>query len=297
MVFKTVFQTCRPSFLVLTPVCVLLGLSLAISTTESINYLTFIAIFIGALCAHMSVNMLNEYADFKSGLDFKTEKTSFSGGSGALPSSPEDAGAVLMFGIATLVITVIIGLYFIVTHSAQVLPIGLVGVVIVFTYTKWLNRLPLLCLISPGLGFGVLMVIGTYVVLTNEITQNVWLISIIPFLLINNLLLLNQYPDIEADKTIGRKTFPIAFGLKISNVVYGISIVASYGFLLGLVINDRLPTMSLLALIPIVFSVYSFIGAVKYSSEIGKHPKHLAANVVAAIFTPLLLAISIFIGT
>jgi 1,4-dihydroxy-2-naphthoate octaprenyltransferase len=35
----------------------------------------FIIILIGALSAHISVNMLNEYYDFKSGLDLKINKT------------------------------------------------------------------------------------------------------------------------------------------------------------------------------------------------------------------------------
>ncbi len=38
---------------------------------------------LGAFLAHISVNTLNEYFDFKSGLDLETIKTPFSGGSGA----------------------------------------------------------------------------------------------------------------------------------------------------------------------------------------------------------------------
>jgi hypothetical protein len=49
-------------------------------------------IFIGALFAHISVNTLNEYFDFKSGLDLTANKTPFSGGSGALPNTPDVAG-------------------------------------------------------------------------------------------------------------------------------------------------------------------------------------------------------------
>src|SRR3972149_4971344 len=41
---------------------------------------------IGLLLTHISVDVFNEYFDFKSGVDLKTQKTPFSGGSGALPA-------------------------------------------------------------------------------------------------------------------------------------------------------------------------------------------------------------------
>jgi 1,4-dihydroxy-2-naphthoate octaprenyltransferase len=203
----TVLKTMRPSFLVLTLACVFLGFCTSFATGTTINSTLLALIFIGAMSAHISVNMLNEYHDFKSGLDFKTKKKPFSGGSGALPNNPKIANAVLFFGLLALFITIAIGIYFITTIGGAILPIGLVGLVLIVTYTRWLNRMPLLYLIAPGLGFGLLMVVGTHIVLTFEYSQLVWLISLIPFFLINNLLLLNQYPDMEADASVGRNTF------------------------------------------------------------------------------------------
>ena len=160
MQFKVVLLTSRPSFLVLTPICVFLGYSAALYNHYAIDYLLLTLILIGALCAHISVNMLNEYHDFRSGLDAKTIKTPFSGGSGALPANPDMAPFILMLGLVTLSITVLIGFYFISVRGLQLLPIGLVGVILILTYTQWLNRYPLICLIAPGAGFGLLMVIG-----------------------------------------------------------------------------------------------------------------------------------------
>ena len=96
------------------------------------------------------------------------------------------------------------------------MPIGIVGLALIVTYTQCINHLPLLCLIAPGLGFGVLMVmvVGTQIVLTGEHTPLAWLISLVPFFLVNNLLLLNQYPDIKADSDVGRKNIAIAIGIK-----------------------------------------------------------------------------------
>lgn len=207
---KITIQTIRPSFLVLTPVCIFLGLSTSLTTLSSINFFIFFLVFVGAISAHISVNTLNEYYDFKSGLDFKTIKTPFSGGSGALPDNPGLAKLILTAGLVSLLVTIIIGIYLIMEQGIQILPVGIIGVVLIITYTQWLNRLPVLCLVAPGLGFGILMVIGTHMILAREHSQLPWLISLVPFFLINNLLLLNQYPDISADASVGRKTFPIA---------------------------------------------------------------------------------------
>jgi 1,4-dihydroxy-2-naphthoate octaprenyltransferase len=296
MNLKTGLQTIRPSFLVLTPVCVFLGLSTSLTIESPINLSLFFIILMGAVSAHISVNTLNEYHDFKSGLDLKTIKTPFSGGSGALPDNPEMASSILMIGLASLYVAIIIGIYLLLGHSMQILPIGLVGVALIITYTQWLNRVPFLCLIAPGLGFGILMVVGTHVVLNGEYSQLTWLISLVPFFLINNLLLLNQYPDIKADASVGRNTFPIAFGIKISNLVYAIFMLAAYSLILLYIVKGYIPMLSIIALLPLVFSLYALIGAVKYTSKIGDYPQYMGANVAASILTPLLLGISIVYG-
>jgi 1,4-dihydroxy-2-naphthoate octaprenyltransferase len=137
---NTVLKTMRPSFLVLTLACVFLGFCTSFATGTTINSTLLALIFIGAMSAHISVNMLNEYHDFKSGLDFKTKKTPFSSGSGALPNNPKIAKGVLFFGLLALFITIAIGIYFITTIGGAILPIGLVGLVLIVTYTQWLNR-------------------------------------------------------------------------------------------------------------------------------------------------------------
>jgi len=293
---NTVLKTMRPSFLVLTLVCVFLGFCTSFATGATIDNTLFTLVFIGAMSAHISVNMLNEYHDFKSGLDFNTKKTAFSGGSGALPSNPKIVNLVLLLGLLSLFITMIIGIYFMTIVGTLILPIGLIGLVIIITYTQWLNRMPLLCLIAPGFGFGLLMVIGTHVVLTFECSLLVRLISLIPFFLINNLLLLNQYPDMQADASVGRNTLPLAFGIKCSNLVYSLFMVAAYSLIVLYVLVGILPTISVIALIPMGLTMFSLIGAIKHKSNIGNFPKYLAANVAATILTPFLLGLTILIG-
>lgn len=296
MHLKTILQSTRPSFLVLAPVCILPGFSTSFVTHSPINSFTVFLILLGAIAAHVSVNMLNEYYDFKNGLDLITEKTKFSGGSGALPVHPEMAGGVFVVGLVALLVTLLIGFYFMLERGMQVLPVGIVGVILVITYTPWLNRSPLLCLIAPGLGFGVLMVVGTQVILTGEYSELSWLVSLVPFFLVNNLLLLNQYPDIKADFSVGRNTFPIAFGVNKSNLVYGAFAFSAYALVLLYVVLGYIPSLCLIALIPLVFSWFALYGAIKYADKIGAHPQYLGANVAATILTPLLLGILIVVG-
>ncbi len=294
--FKSVLMTARPSFLALTPACIFLGASIVIYQKLPIDNYLLLMITVGAISAHVSVNMLNEYLDFKSGLDLQTVKTAFSGGSGALPENPDAARATLVIGLISLVLTILIGIYLLMTKATLILPIGTVGIVLILSYTQWLNKHPMLCLLSPGLGFGVLIVIGTYVVLTGKQTQLAWLLTLPPFLLINNLLLLNQYPDIDADARIGRKTLPIVYGITKSNLVYMVFLVCCYALIVYYICKDYIPSLSLIALLPLPCSLYAGYGAVKHGAQIGLFSRYMAANVAASILLPMLLSVGLLLG-
>jgi len=296
MNLKTILRTIRPTFLVLTPVCVFLGMSVSVATGTTIDWFKFLLVISGAIFSHIGVNTLNEYLDFKSGLDLVTEKTAFSGGSGALPENPEMADYVLLFGLFSLFLSILVGLYLLMEVGLIILPVGLLGLILVISYTQWINRNALLCLIAPGVGFGVLMVVGTDVSLAGSHSLKALLVSLVPFFLMNNLLLLNQFPDMKADASVGRKTFPIVYGLKISNIVYAVSALAAFSLIVVYIIAGYIPVLSVIALVPLVFSAVALKGAVQYMSEVKDHPGYMAANVIAALTTPLFLGIAIILG-
>ncbi|WP_448211784.1 prenyltransferase [Colwellia sp. MEBiC06753] len=155
-----VLQTFRPSFLILTPVCLFLAAAFAHAQGISFALTSLIIIFLAALLAHIAVNTLNEYQDFTSGLDLLTKRTPFSGGSGTLPNNPQLAATTLVLGVVSVLLIVILGGYLAYQTTFALIPFGLIGLAIVITYTKWLNRSPWLCLIAPGTGFGIIMVVG-----------------------------------------------------------------------------------------------------------------------------------------
>lgn len=296
MKYKAIIKSTRLPFLILTPVCLLLGWSPVIAGRTEVGIHLFLLSFIGAMLAHIAVNTLNEYWDFKSGLDLHTNRTQFSGGSGALPDQPEFAAAVFIVGILSLVGIFLIGVFFVWEYSWKIIPIGLAGLVLIATYTGWINKHPLLCLIAPGTGFGFLMIAGASFALTGEYSMSLGLISLIPFFLVNNLLLLNQYPDIEADKQAGRNHLPIAYGVKTANMVYGMFAIMTVVTIVGLVLFDILPPLSLIALLAMPLAFFSLSGAIKYQANIGNYPQYLGANVAVTLLVPSLLAISIIIS-
>jgi 1,4-dihydroxy-2-naphthoate octaprenyltransferase len=286
----------RIPFLVLTPACVSLGVGSAIWTTGEVRVLFVVLALIGALSAHISVNSLNEYFDYRSGLDFRTKRTPFSGGSGVLPENPNTAGYALIIGLVSLALTGIVGIYFIQVWGWRLLPLGLIGLFVIVFYTIWFTARPLLCLAVPGLGFGTLMVMGTDFVLTGSYSCTAFVASLVPFFLVSNLLLLNQFPDVEPDRSVGRRHLPIALGLRRSSLIYGVFLLLSYvSIALGVHLH-HLPRFSLIGLFTIAIALPAFAGAYRFGEDIERLIPYLGLNVVVVILTPLLVAAGLFLG-
>jgi 1,4-dihydroxy-2-naphthoate polyprenyltransferase len=294
--YACIFGPMRPPFLLLTPACVVLGVGTAFRSSGTVSVSLVILILIGAVCAHISVNAFNEYFDFKSGLDFRTQRTPFSGGSGALPENPQHAHYALETAVATLAIAGIIGIYFLYVRGLALLPLGILGLLIIFVYTPWLTRNPFLCLIAPGLGFGPLMVMGTDFVLRGTYSLPAFITSLVPFFLVSNLLLLNQFPDVDADRSIGRKPFPIVFGKRTSTHLYGAFLLMTYLSIIIGVESNQLPLVSLLGLLTIALAVPAYVGVLRHAENRNKLIPYMALNVITNLATPVLIAIGLFSG-
>lgn len=297
MQIKTLLKAARMPFLVLTPVCILFAYSIAKQTETSPNLADTLMILLGALAAHIAVNLLNEYQDFRSGLDLLTNKTPFSGGSGALPENPEGIRIVLLSALICLALVAWIGIHFISTQGTLVLlPIGVLGILLIIGYTQYINRLPWFCLFSPGFGFGTLMVLGTVLLLSGNINAQALMLSLIPFFQVNNLLLLNQFPDIEADRQIGRKHFPINYGTELSAKVYGAFALIPFILISAMLLMGSLPSLGAIALLPLLPALLTVKAVNRHQGKIGEHPKFLALNVMVTLLTPTLLAVSLLLG-
>jgi 1,4-dihydroxy-2-naphthoate octaprenyltransferase len=294
---KYVLGPMRLPFLVITPACVLTGLGTAVwSSTEKVSGLYFFLALIGGICAHISVNSFNEYFDFKSGLDARTIRTPFSGGSGTLQEKPEFARQALITALTALAIVGLIGLYFLYVRGLALLPLGVLGLFVIAAYTPWFAHNPFLSLISPGVGFGILMVMGTDFVLTGRYSWTAFIASLVPFFLVSDLLLLNQFPDIEADRSVGRRNFPILLGARKSSLIYGAFLLMTYlSIIIGIILR-YLPWACILGLLTVVIAVPAFIGAYRHGEDIKKLMPYLVLNVIINVVTPILVAVGLFLG-
>jgi 1,4-dihydroxy-2-naphthoate octaprenyltransferase len=293
---KLLLGPTRPPFLVLAPACALLGASTAYWATGKINWLHLALVLVGAVAAHISVNAFNEYFDFKSGLDATTRPTPFSGGSGTLPQHPELARAALLTACGALVVTMAIGLYFIVVGGWGILPLGLLGVLLTYAYTRWLVYNPITCLLAPGTGFGLVMVLATHYVLAGSYSWAAFVAALVPFFLVNNLLLLNQFPDMEADRAVGRKHFPILIGRRRSSLIYGLFLLLTYLAILIGVALKVLPSASLLGLGTLFLAVPAARNAYRYADDIPHLIPSLGLNVLINLLTPVLMAVGLILA-
>jgi 1,4-dihydroxy-2-naphthoate polyprenyltransferase len=292
---KTILGPMRTPFLILGPVCVLVGLGTALFTKGSVNWLYFVLALIGGLTAHISVNAFNEYDDFKTGLDCQTQKTPFSGGSGTLQVHPEMAPVALATALIAMAVTGGIGLFFVRLRGWELIPLGVTGLFLLYAYTVWMVRSPVLCLLAPGFGFGTLMVLGTHFVLTGEYSWIAFVASLVPFFLVSDLLLLNQFPDVEADQGIGRRHYPILLGRKTSGYIYIAFLLAAYTAIILGVSFGLLPKFSLFGLLTLVLAVPVIRNVLKNSENIPALIPSMGQNVLINLATPVLLAIGLFI--
>ena len=293
---KYLLGVIRAPFLILAPACVLVGVGTAYWQTGSLNGWYVLLAFMGGLTAHITVNVFNEYFDFKSGLDSKTERTPFSGGSGTLPANPGMVTTTLILGCLTLLITAAIGIFFAWKQGMLILLPGLLGLFLTVTYTTIWVKNPFLCLFAPGLGFGILMVMGTHFALTGTYTWTAFCAALTPTFLVSNLLLLNQFPDVNADHSIGRRHFPVQVGRKLSSRLYGIFLLLTYLSVVSGVIIHWLPVPALLALLTIPLAWKAFRGAQENADNIPALVPSMGLNVIICLATPTLLAIGLFIG-
>jgi 1,4-dihydroxy-2-naphthoate octaprenyltransferase len=285
---KIWFLETRPQFLLLTVVLAFLGTSVAwFDGAFNLGY--GVLAFIGLLLCHISVNVLNDYYDYKSGIDLKAKRTPFSGGSGILPAGSLKPKQVFWFGMGSFLLAVPIGIYFVLVSGWLLLPLLLVAAICILFYTPLLTKLgwPEW---SPGLGLGVLPVLGAYFVQTGEYTLPAVIASIPSGILVHNLLLLNEFPDVEADKTVKRKTLPITMGKRGAAKVYSSLTVLVYVWITGWVIAGVMPVYSLLGLLTIPFAVKAIRGSFK-SDDMSILGPALASNVMVVLLTQVLMGV------
>jgi len=158
----------RANFLLLAVLLVFIGVAAAYKIPGNgagFNWLSAVLLMIGVVSAHISVNLFNEYSDYHTRIDFNTNRTPFSGGTGMLTSGLTRPGQVLAAALITLMLSLIIGTWFSVTAHPSIILIMLIGAASIVLYTPFFARIAMGEFIS-GLSLGSLVIIGSYVAMT-----------------------------------------------------------------------------------------------------------------------------------
>lgn len=285
----------RLPFLVLTPICVLLGAATVHLNGHTIDSWLLLWVMVGALASHISVNTWNEYQDFRHGNDSEADPNPFTPSTTMLPNVPEAANTVMAIAGFSFLVASLVGLYFAKQLGMGILPFGMAGLLLVISYPRWVNRNVLLSLFAPGTGFGLLMVPGTYFALTGELSLSCWLVATIPFFLSNNLLLLNQFADLKSDAVITRHHLPRQNGMIISLLVYSLFAASAMVVLYTGIQLAYFPSLSYIAMLPLPLMLYVIVGAFIYKENINEKPGYLGFNVAVTFLIPALLALSFFL--
>ncbi|MFH1169751.1 MAG: prenyltransferase, partial [Chloroflexota bacterium] len=280
MSLKIWFLETRPQFLTLSVALAFLGTSIAWYYGH-FNLGHALLAFIGLMLAHISVNTLNDYFDYRSGVDLATRRTPFSGGSGMLPAAMMKPQQVLWLGLGSLMLALLIGIYFVIVSGWLLLPLLVVAALFILLYTPAIlkRRWPEW---AAGVGLGTLPILGAFFVQTGAYTWPAVVAAIPSGMLVHNLLLLNEFPDIEADKKASRKTLPITMGGGKASLVYSAFTLGVYLWIIAWVIAGVMPAFSLLALLTLPFAIKAIRGS-RQHQDMNRLVPAMASNVMIVL--------------
>jgi 1,4-dihydroxy-2-naphthoate octaprenyltransferase len=227
----------RPKTLLAAVVPVIVGSAVAGYDNKFVLLYALTALFC-SLLIQIGTNFSNDYYDFVKGADNDSRKG---------PQRVMVSGLItvneMKVGIAFVFLTAFVaGLYLVYTGGLFVLAIGIASILAGMAYTA--GPYPLA---YHGLGdifvfmfFGVVGTVGTYFVQTHDLTLFPFLSSIPVGALITNILIVNNYRDIEEDRIANKFTLAVIFGRTFSRYQYLVLLLISFVIPLILYFNFNL---------------------------------------------------------
>ena len=223
----------------------------------------FLLTLVGAVFVHLATNMLNDNFDYRSGNDLAVKhQNPFAGGGRVLTTGRLSVNAHLGVALAILGLGSLIGLYLVTQTSLTLLWIGLVGVFTAFFYVAPPIRLAHRGVgeLFVGLSFGPLVVMGTYFVQTTRLDWGPLFLSIAIGSLVAAILWINEFPDVEADTSVGKRTLMSRLGYERSTYVYIELLMTAYAFVLLAVVLRTVPWTVLLTFATVPLARKAFLG-------------------------------------
>jgi 1,4-dihydroxy-2-naphthoate octaprenyltransferase len=223
--FQSWVLASRPKTLLASVVPVMVGTALAVNTGK-FNFLIALIALVCSLLIQIGTNFTNDLYDYLRGADTQLRKGPARVlANGLITQSGMKAGILIMFISAFL-----LGLYLVYVGGIIILVIGILSIAAGLAYTA--GPYPLA---YKGLGdifvfmfFGLIGTLGTFYLHTNEISLPAFLSSIPVGSLITNILVVNNYRDIETDKTAGKNTLAVKLGKTFTQYQFIFLIVVSF---------------------------------------------------------------------
>ncbi|MDP3785994.1 MAG: 1,4-dihydroxy-2-naphthoate octaprenyltransferase [Candidatus Omnitrophota bacterium] len=264
----------RPQFFTATIIPIALGAAMAWNHMAVFNWGLFWLTLIGGIFIHAGLDYSNDYYDYKTGNDVVNKTpTPFSGGSRFLREGILRPKQVLLASLICFAAGSAIGLYIsYLLKTNVILIIGIIGVFLAFFYTGGPIKIGYTrCAeTATGLGFGPLMVIGSYYVQARSISwQALW--SSVPIgILIALVQYINQFPDYEADKKARKNNTVVTLGKEKAVRYYYIFLILPYCLVILGVILDVFPKLALITLLTAPLAVKAIRVAKAHFNQINE---------------------------
>jgi 1,4-dihydroxy-2-naphthoate octaprenyltransferase len=286
------FRAIRIKFILASIIAVSNGIAISYWKTGSVDPGYALLTYFGIMCLHISVDLLNDYSDFKRGIDTNTKRTRYSGGTGVIPENLISPRLIYCVGVVFLILGGLTGLYFVTIKGIVILTLLSFAIISIYFYST--------NIVNAGLGElfvaikGCMIVMGSYYIQSDTIDLTSVFVGIIIGLLSAVVLLVTSFPDYEADKKSGRRTLVILSGKQNSvKIVAGI-IIITCGMIIGGAIFNVIPVFSTIGLLSIPFAVKA-IHKLKRFNEPSQLVSSMANSIIYSRICGLLLAISFII--
>lgn len=217
---KAWFLAARPKTLTAAAVPVLIGIGLAIKDTQAhISCLPALLCLLFAWVMQIDSNLVNDYFDFKKGNDDESRL----GPKRACAEGWITLGAMQKGILLTTLLGCVIGLPLILFGGWEMIIVGICCVIFCFLYTTTLSY--------QGLGdilvlafFGIVPVCCTYYLVMPEglqgVTGEVLVASFLCGMVVDCLLIVNNYRDYDNDLKAGKNTLVIHIGKRYTELLY-----------------------------------------------------------------------------
>jgi 1,4-dihydroxy-2-naphthoate octaprenyltransferase len=250
--FQSWLLASRPKTLLAAVVPVMVGSALAISMKKFFLPYSIVALLCSVLI-QIGTNFTNDLYDYQKGSDtVKRKGPRRVLASGLISVNEMRTAIILIFGL-----TFLLGLYLVFSVGILILWVGIFSILAGIIYTA--GPYPLA---YNGLGdvfvfifFGIVGTMGTFYLHTKEISLLSLVVSIPVGALITNILVVNNYRDIEEDREANKRTLAVILGREFSRWQFTILIILSYltSFSLYLQFDFNFWIFLPLATIPISF--------------------------------------------